>query len=264
MRVYIPSQGRAGTFGNMRTTADSIKKATFVVPPNETERYARQLVGKGHYEILACPEQGIAKTRLWIGQLAAKRKESTFLMVDDDLSFFVRKAHDDYHLQLANGVDITYMLAWTELQFKDPKVAHVSVSVRQGNNTGPMGSELNAVVRNTRTLRYLAYRTETFLSMKHGRVPVMEDFDVNLQLLRAGFDNVASYWYVQDQHGTGAAGGCSSYRSLAVHNAAAEQLAELHKPFVKVRLKENKTGPIELRSRKEVTIYWKKARESAQ
>lgn len=246
-------------------TVDYIKEATFVVPPAEIDIYTRRLAQlEGKFNVVACNMEGIAKTRRWIGKYADIKGESTFLMLDDDLSFFVRKSDEVYNLQISVDKDIKEMLKWTADQFKDKTVAHVSMSVRQGNNTGPVGSVANTTRRNTRTLRYLAYRTDQFLAMKHNRVPVMEDFDVNLQLLRAGYDNILSYYWSQDQAASGMPGGCSSYRSLGVHNAAAEMLAQLHAPFVVLRDKVNKSGPVEFRNRREVTIYWQKARASAQ
>lgn len=270
MRVYIPSQGRASQLTRKKMTTDYIMEATFVVPRNEEQAYTRALdqVAKrkrdgSAYRVEPCPEQGIANVRHWIGRHAAQDNMKNFLMIDDDLTFFTRKSVTDFHLRDITPTEVGDMLAWTARQF-DQGTAHVSISVRQGNNQGPLGGPADATRRNTRTLRYLAYATEPFLAMKHGRVLVMEDFDVNLQLLRAGYDNVVSFYWCQNQAATGMPGGCSSYRSLAAHNAAAEKLAELHKPFVKLREKENKTGPAEMRNRREVTIYWQKARGSAE
>jgi len=244
-----------------------IGEATYIVPPEEVERYKRQLGDK--YEVLPCTEEGIAKTRHWIGRLAKKRGEAKFCMMDDDLNFAVRKSVETYNLRPCTPVDIKAMLTWIEDNLT--KYAHVSVSPRANNAGVPRmksGTVETLVMENKRTLRVLAYRTDEFLSVKHGRVPVMEDFDVNLQLLRSGRPNLLSYHWANDQRETGSLGGCFSYRTLEAHNAAARKLVELHAPFVELREKINKAAMTKaaesLRTRLEVTIQWNKAFESSQ
>jgi hypothetical protein len=268
MKIYIPSRGRAGVITQRQSTVSFVTRATFVVPPDEEERYGRVLrnASKDEVDVLACPEEGIAAVRRWIGEHAAKHKLDRFLMLDDDLLFCVRKSETAFNLRPADKLDVAYMLEWTDKMLDS--YAHVSVSPRQANNVMPDGSVETAVKYNKRTIRYLAYQTEPFLKMKHGRVPVMEDFDVNLQLLRAGHQNIVSYWWAQDQRETGSAGGCSIYRNPENHDAAARKLAELHAPFVTLRKKVNKAGVSKhaqsMKERTEVTIYWEKAYKSSQ
>jgi hypothetical protein len=137
------------------------------------------------------------------------------------------------------------------------KYAHVSISAREGNNRMEV-----PFVTCSRPLRAMAFRRKEFLQCEHGRVDVMEDFDVTLQLLRKGYQNMVITAYANDQRMTQMAGGCSDYRTHAVHEASAKKLAKLHPEFVKLRTKENKTGG-EFAKRTEVTISWKAAYESA-
>lgn len=265
MRVYIPSMGRAGNIGRVQTTADFIKDAVYVVPKNEVVQYTIALDKMGgSYRIEGCSEKGIAAVRHWIGKCAKDHRESKFCMMDDDLMFAVRASANDWRLRKCDDRDMRAMLKWIENALEN--YAHASVSPRMVNSGSFKDgcSPTSGVEENKRTLRVLAYRTKEFLSVKHGRVPVMEDFDVNLQLLEKGHKNVLSYYWANDQRGTGEKGGCSSYRSLEAHNAAARKLHELHPEFVKLREKENKTGAAELRNRMEVTIQWGKAWESSQ
>jgi len=234
-------------------------RTVYVVPEAELEAYsswvetARNMSG---VTVVGCPERGIARTRHWIGELAAERGESKFAMMDDDLSeIHVRVAPDDWHLRPASEEEFDRMMKTVEYLLDE--YAHVGVSPREGNNRFGVGPE-PLVHECTRTLRFLCYRTADFLSVEHGRVEVMEDFDVNLQLLRSGRKNCDVKYWAQNQRGTGARGGCSTYRTHALHDACARRLAELHAPYVRLREKRNRSGG-EFGHRTEVTIQWRRA-----
>lgn len=256
--VYIPSMGRAGRKGKTAEslTADSL--VNYIVPPEEEETYRAGLMrsGLGWCGVIPCPHRGIAATRRFIGELAAVAGHSKFVMMDDDLQFYVRKSPEAFNLRYTSPHEVTGALDWLERALDQH--AHVSLSAREGNNRVGAGPPETLVAENTRTLRVLAYRTEEFLACEHGRVDVMEDFDVNLQLLRRGLSNAVSFHWAQGQKMTNEAGGCSTYRTHAVHEASARRLAELHPEFVRLRQKENKSGGA-FGHRTEVTISWKKA-----
>jgi hypothetical protein len=269
VRIYIPSAGRASRFDTVGTSLDMIDEAVLVVPEKEVEAYERavrrmlQNRPSRRYEVWGTVAQGISKVRHFIGLRAEAKGEAKFCMVDDDLIFSVRESPDGYRLRKAGLEDVTELFEWIEGALRDD-VAHSSVSIRMSNNAYPSG-DVNALTRyNKRTLRVLAYQTEPFLKMRHGRVMVMEDFDVNLQLLRAGHRNATTFWWAQDQRGTGSAGGCSTYRTREAHDASAQRLAELHPKFVKLRTKKTKTSSKELQERLEVTIQWEQAYQSSQ
>lgn len=257
MRLYIPSRSRwGGEILTLRHTRD----ATLVVPQEQYEQYRRSLYNKGMEEVLlvGCDSPNIGAKREWIGRLAAERGEDKFCMMDDDIyEFFWRKNTEVTNLVYPQSKREywTEMMAWLERALDAH--AHAAVSAREGNHFSGPGDVTSLAETNTRTLRVLAYRTEDFLSVEHQRVPVMEDMDVNLQLLRSGRSNVNSFWYSQGQRGTGAKGGCSDYRTEEVQDAAARRLAELHPGLVRLRTKKNVSGG--LRERTEVTVAWKKA-----
>jgi hypothetical protein len=264
MRIYVPSAGRAGNIGVIGTTLDFVSEAVLVVPGEEAEAYRRasQRYG-GKVSVTACAIKGIAGVRKFIGECAKHGREEKFCMMDDDLRFDVRVDSSSYKLQKATRDDVQRMTAWISAQLRDD-VAHASVSIRMANNAFPTG-DVDALTKfNKRTLRVLAYQTDKFLAMRHGRVTVMEDFDVNLQLLRGGYRNATTFWWSQDQRGTGTKGGCSTYRTLEAHNASARKLAELHPQFVKLRNKHTKTSSPEMRDRLEVSVQWEQAYRSSQ
>jgi hypothetical protein len=273
MPVFIPSMDRANSLFDKISTLKFIKdvpnEILVVVPPDQNDAYrlALNLHGRRDVVVLSCPEKGIAKTRHWIGLHCRKRKINKFAMFDDDLNFAVRKSAENNLLRPQEHKDVLEMLDWVDSALDE--YAHVGISPRDAAKTQRVETgDKPLTLLNKRTLRTLCYQTDAFLSVKHGRVQVMEDFDVNLQLIRSGRPNIQTYWWTNDQRQTGSPGGCASYRSHEVHEESAIKLAELHAPFVTLRTKINKGQVIKsaaaFRERKEVTIYWEKAYASTQ
>lgn len=271
--IYIPSMDRASViFDGTSATLNHIKEVKnpifLVVPPDQQGRYNAACFNRSRQEVqvITCPEKGIAKTRHWIGKTAQKQGYAKFAMFDDDLNFSVRAGENDCLLRKQEHEDIVAMLAWIDSALD--KYAHASVSPRDAAKTQSVASGAAPLtLLNKRLLRILCYQTEAFLGCKHGRVEVMEDFDVTLQLIRKGLWNIQTYWWANDQRQTNSPGGCSSYRSHEVHEASAKKLAELHSPYVELVQKENKGGVVKsaeaFRKRTEVRIAWEKAAKDA-
>lgn len=263
--IYIPSSGRASAAAILAGPLADIDveafKVTFVVPTGEFTNYTKALLEAGSYRnnVIDCPARGIAETRKWIGEYASHEGHSKFLMLDDDIRFLVRRSPEDWRLRGTKGDEFGELLQRIEEELEIH--AHVGVSAREGNNRAGVGGPELANI-NTRTLRALAYRTDEFLAMEHGRVEVMEDFDVNLQLLRHGYTNCSLHYWAQGQKMTNAPGGCSQYRDHEVQHRSAHRLTdELHPGFARTRTKKNKTDAEGFGERTEVTVYWKKAFE---
>lgn len=258
--IYIPSRGRTDKIATGPLKWLPVHRHTdvhFVVLHDEKTRYERALRNAGFdaVQVLACPYDRIAPTRLCIGYHARAADQSTFLAIDDDINLVVRRTDDTHKLIPATRTDAEQMLTWVEDELT--RSEHVSISPRQANHQAGAGPA-PVVQYNVRTLRFLAYQTAAFLAVKHGRVEVMEDFDVNLQILRRGGRNALAHYWAQDQRMTGTEGGCSTYRTHAVQEAAARKLAELHPDFVKLVEKVNKGGGA-FGTRMDVNIAWKKA-----
>lgn len=264
--IYIPSMGRAEDIPYQSPMLDMTQevidagyRVNYVVPPDEAERYREILAPWENTQVLECPESGIAKTRLWIGQHAGILGMPRFLMLDDDIRFLVRRSEETWQLRGTEGDEVVQCLQFVERMLGEGGFSHVGISAREGNNRFGEGGPDDLLNQNTRTLRALAYRTEDFLDMRHGRVEVMEDFDVNLQLLEASKPNCCVGYWAQGQKMTNAPGGCSTYRSHEVHERSAHRLAELHPGLVSLREKHNKTDSEGFGTRTEVTIQWKRA-----
>ena len=262
MRIFIPTLARAKapkkTVAHIPSNWRSL--TSLVCHVDEEEDYAPVAVKHG-VNLLALDVKGIAKTRQEIGLYCAQQGVSSFMMLDDDLEFYIRRLQheetdDWWKLSAPTDQEIDRLFCLIEEDLLEH--AHVGVSGREGNNR-----VRDSWVLDTRYIRLLAFQTEAFNACEHGRVKVMEDFDVALQLLRKGLSCKVWYEFAQGQAKTQAAGGCSTYRDHAMQTEAANRLAELHPDFVRTRLKENKTDRDGFGPRTEVTIQWKKARRSA-
>lgn len=252
MKIYIPSRGRAAlcrTWQGLPPTWQA--HAVHVVPTSEADAYRAQSL-----PIAPCPVPGIGATRQWIcDRHNINRDGASILMLDDDLEFFSRRRDDKTKLVKATTQSITRMLETVdEVSRVHP---HGGIATREGANRN-----VERWLMDERCLRALFYNVATLRahSVRFDRLPVMEDFDVALQLLRLGFHSCKVNLWAQDQPGSNTAGGCSEYRTAAVQAQGAMGLAALHPKFVTVVDKEPlKSGGWSGQPRKDVRISWKAA-----
>jgi hypothetical protein len=266
--LYIPSHARATPenvrMGPFPRIPRELRIHThFVVPHGQMEDYDAVLRGMNFptFSVVETPPhvRGIGPTRHWIGLDALSRGDNKFVMMDDDIDFLVRKSPEDWRLTGQTEEDTLQM--FNEMEHWLDQYASVGISSREGNNRAGVGRprDPNMVAVATRVMRMFGCRTRDWLEMEHGRVEVMEDFDLQLQLLRAGRGNCCLFYYANGQKMTSMAGGCSTYRTHELHEASAVRLAELHPGLVRLREKANKTDREGFGTRKEVTISWKRA-----
>lgn len=258
IQILIPSRSRPRTMSTPFQIPEKYRADTFVYVAVEQ---------KADYRT-ANPELNI-KSVSTLGDLLGKKLElmsrdsdaELVMLCDDDFVFFRRIDPFEPQLRKMEDDDWDDMMEQIEGLFAaNANLYGVGISMRQGNNRlEPEGNS------NTRLNGCIIYRRSMFLdeSIEHDRLNPMNDFDVNLQLLRSGLDNHLISEFCYNQGGTNAPGGSSDYRTLETQAASAHKLAELHPGFVNIRNKVNKTGPVELRERTEVTVFWKKARQSA-
>lgn len=250
MRIYIPSYQRAG----QPLTTERLPSGMdvwLVTVPEEEKAYRKRW-----HNVLACPHRGIGRTRQWIiDQHDTEALGNGLLMLDDDLRFASRRADDPTKFLQATENEIRYAL-W-DIRERLESYAHVALATREGGNRNT-----EEYLEDTRTLRALAYDVTVLRrhDIRFDRVRYMEDFDVSLQLLEHGYGNLVVNYLVQDQRGSGAAGGCSAEgRSIAAQSAAAVALWELHPDVVKVVRKQTKHA-WGGQTRYDVQIQWKKAK----
>jgi hypothetical protein len=204
---------------------------------------------------------GISRTREWIlTQLSIKTGEKHVLMLDDDMDFCYRPNMADPALETIKDLEcFEAMFALLEQWLREGFV-HIGLAARQGSNHF-LGPETYRNI--TRMMNCYAYDTNALkeLKVEMGRIPVMEDFDLTLQLLRKGYPNRVAYNYVWNQRGSGAEGGCSSYRTPELQMNAAKQLQEYHPDYVTLVTKTTGSVWKNMEEREDVIIQWAKAYE---
>lgn len=252
MEVVIPTCGRADYQPTLAALTKAGVSATLVVQAQEEDIYSRRYP---HTPIVVLPPaiQTIAVTRQWILDTAAHR---VVVMCDDDLTFYHRRSDDPTKLRDISPPELRD--AFTALErriLESHTVALTGFAAREGanRNTGD-------ILRNTRIMRVSAYDTAVLRDedIRFDDVDLMEDFHVAVSLLRRGYENEVLNWVAHNQKSSGAAGGCSTYRTIERHNAAALRLQALHPRVVSVTEKQTKTA-WGGQPRLDVTVQWKKA-----
>ena len=253
MQIFIPTYGRADRQHTFEHLPEKLKeRTTLVVQHREKDLYS------GYPHIVLPPRiKTISPTREYIFRHLVC-KSHKFIMLDDDLRFDYRRMDERGKFYVATEAQIIKLFEHIEEALND--YAHVGVLSREGGNR-----VLESTKECTRMMRVLAYRADVLWreNIKFDRLPLQEDFDVTLQLLRKGYKNLVLCEWVNGQGTSGAKGGCSHFRTMEMHNANVLKLAKLHSPFVKVVEKETK-GAWGGGKRLDVMVQWKKAYESSQ
>lgn len=257
LQILIPSRSRPSTMVTPYKIPKKYREITTVFVAEEQLQEYRKHHSGGDYGFSI---KSVSNLNDLLGQklflMTQDAKSEYVLLCDDDFTFFKRKQADMPQLVAMEDHDWDILFHEVNKLFTDDsRLYGVGISMRQGNNRLlPEGN------RNTRLNGCIIYKRDIFLAAEHDRVNPMNDFDVNLQLLRQGYNNHLISQYCYNQPGTQSPGGSSDYRTEETQAKAAHRLAELHPGFVSIRKKQNKTGG--LRERTEVTVQWKKARES--
>jgi hypothetical protein len=273
MLIAIPTRGRS-TYKSqvtVRNFIDMKSKRDFVlcipaIPKLEGMSYRNKTIAElenrdVNHSVAYVPAEydGISHTRRWIlTELAAQHDERYVLMLDDDMDFCYRPdMNKDDLITIKDPERFEAMFQMLEEWLKEGFV-HVGLAARQGSN------HVSEPYREaTRMMNAYAYDTYALrmLNVELGRIPVMEDFDLTLQLLRKGYPNRVSYQYVWNQRGSGAEGGCSIYRTPEMQMNAALQLQRYHPEYVTVVTKTAGSVWENMEERGDVVVQWQKAYE---
>lgn len=249
LTIFIPTYKRADKQETFKNLSEEIQEQTIlVVHPSEESLYSE-------YNYVVCPADTISKKRAWIIRNCPTKY---LIMLDDDLKFCKRKSEEGWKLKYIDGTDEVTELFNDVLLALKAGYAHVGISARMGNNR-----EESNVKENTRMFGFLAYNRDVILKeVILERVKFHEDFDITLQLLQKGYENLVFFYYAKDDaRGYNSEGGCSDERDLENHNESVKHFHSLNENFTRIRkLKSKHAG--ELSERLEITVYWKKAFES--
>ncbi|UOF83001.1 glucosyl transferase [Caudoviricetes sp.] len=252
IQIIIPTMGRATSQHTLRQIPESmLDTVTVVAPAAEKAEILNQNPG---VNFLAEPNDIVGKGIALKRQFIIEQFKGKIIMLDDDLTFFKREELTNSLIKMSDG-DYVSMITMVDSMLES--YAHGGISAREGNNRID-----DSIVYNTRLMRALAYNTKYLRdeNVRFDRIEFMSDFDVNLQMLRKGYENFNIYSYAQDQKGSNAEGGCATYRNVERHRKSAFRLKELHHDFVKVVQKSTKVGwGVMGTTRTDVNIQWKKA-----
>lgn len=248
LTIVIPSSGRSFDQVTLAQLT-GLEAVLLAVPQKEVKDYSNL------FDCLwPIPDKvkGISGTRKYLIESSPTK---FLLMLDDDMTFAARDDMSSPKLRSLQPGDpgITEMIAyWYEMCHK---YAHVGLSARQGNNR-----VFDPVTECSRMFNAYMYDVPRIKAAKPimGRLPVMEDFDLTLQLLRKGIPNAMIYKWCWNQSGSNKKGGCSQYRTNEMQTQAALKLKEYHPDFVRVVEKESKNWE-GMEKRTDVIVSWKKA-----
>ena len=253
-RLYIPTYDRVGKQLAFDSLPNKWKdKAILVVHPDE--------VHEG-YPTLSCPVQGtgIAPVREWIAQHG---QGTRYGVIDDDIEFLYTRKEDeegpsniklddnmfDSMINIFNDwMDMGYMHCGADASWNPP--------TRDKDH-----KECGRICGN---VFYDGERLPVD-DIDWTGLPIAEDYYVTLQLLTMGFPNMISYRARVNPNETQAKGGCSTFRSLEIHNESMRELQRRFPQFVKLREKIAKnSGEWSNKVKLAATISWKEAYKSSQ
>lgn len=258
MHLFIHTYGRPEKMATWNALTPSLqKKTTLVVQYRERDLYP------DYPSVWVLPEKikRLSPTRQHIldeAQDIAKSSRYICMMDDDILSFGWREYPHAIKLSVATPTQINRMFAQCE-RWMQQGIAHCGISPRGRNHTVS-----ESVVNNARLCQLLCYDLNVVHEhdFRMDRVTLMQDFDMTLQMLRAGYENRVLFRGCTNTRGSGGLGGCNTYRTPDMQSATAKKLQRLHPEFVKLRDKQS--GQYKDQMITDVTVQWKKAYASSQ
>lgn len=272
--IYIHSSGRfsptehktlkslsSGAYSKLSKSVAS--RVRLVLQESEVRNYGGVIDTFGvDYITLPGSIRTLSPTRQWLLENHPETVGKYITFLDDDLLFFSRREVDPTKFLMRGGGGVMLALRTLEERLTKAGYIHGGLLAREGGNRFLDGDKTCM-----RMMRALTYRYADVLKegARFDRVPSKQDFDMTLQLLRAGHPNLVIADFVQGQYNAGcsnAPGGCSVYRTADMNEKSSYELARLHPGFVKVVEKSSKTS-WGGESRVDVRVRWKKAYASA-
>lgn len=258
VQIFIPTRDRIKAQFTWDNLTPELQAHAWLVCPSE-ELSEHQSCSR---RAVARPPVRLAAVRQWIIECLANRGEPV-IMLDDDLSFFIRKEPSRHNLTPAPPSQLNALFERLDEYVYSGLYAHAGLSPRQFNNVHYPATEIHTTRMNAVHCVDPAILLRE--NIRYDSVDMMEDYHVTLSLFKLGYDNIVITDAAWDQNrGSGAPGGFAHYRTKDTQAAAAYRLAELHPDCVKVVIKEPKTGAGNAWAgpRTDVRVGWAKAFKS--
>lgn len=255
MKLIIHTAGRYGKSGTYDALPKKWQERCWIMVP-----YRERKLWEGWPRLWVLPPnvKRLSPTRQYIIDNARQHLQTDYIcMMDDDfINFGYRPDPKQWNLKVAKPHQVDILFKTMERWMKKDGIRHCGISSRVSNNRVEESWK-----ENTRMTQLLCYHLPTVMEndFRFDRVPCMQDFDMTLQMLRAGFKNRVLYRGCTNARGTNQEGGCATYRTPDMQSRTARKLAKLHPDFVRLREKRTKDWPEPVT---DVTIYWKKAAAS--
>lgn len=254
--VYIPTWRRP----DLQLTHRMLRAAgiAHVLCVRSDEVRLHSHLGSEHSSVLDLGQpSGIAETRASIVEAARAVGHTTLLMMDDDVTIHRRASISPFAAPRATVDETRHALATlTRWMREDESVGQVALGMLENANR-VLASEAEA----TRAIRVIGLATHRLAERGVGYRPdadLREDFDLTLQVLRAGLKVRVLYSYLQSHRGSNTKGGCETYRDRARNDASVHALVRLHPRYVQAVERRTRVawgGGARL----DVRIAWKRA-----
>ena len=222
MNIWIPTYQRLDKQKTFESIPEVLKDTTkLVVDDCEYKEHAAKYGKK--YVVASPPEiKGLSAKRQW---MLENTPDPYIFMIDDDITFGVRK---DGKLPKCTDNDFIDMFDLLESWLEEGFI-HVGISQRAFNHLEE--KQWTEIGRMCTTYAFNAPKVLA-TGARFDRIPLMQDFDMTLQLLELGFKNRITFDYCYGQTGSGTKGGCSAYRTGALMEETVKKLAALHPGIV--------------------------------
>jgi len=259
MKIFIPTKNRQDIQHTAKNLAEAGIEAIYVIDENDHPPVDPP------FEFVRIDCTGISNVRQAIINLSDDNK---ILMMDDDLSFFVRDSLESESLRLAKPFEIADMIQWLDVALNE--YAHASISARTQNFQCTYRlQKANAFTLET-VRPYRIYGFDKSIvegeKLEFGaglKINVQDDFHITLELLELGYPNIVNFKYAHEQRGSNSRGGAATYRNIELLEKCAQNLKQRHPKVVKVVQKKtiNSWGGTLERPvfRTDVIIQWQKA-----
>lgn len=255
IQVRIPTKGRVGNQRTLKSLPIEFFEAydtALVCPVSEVESLRKSVPSVVSVIGTAAQNDGIRGTRNFILESAAE-EGAIVLMLDDDIRGWCGRVmyHTKARYGRVFGEDVMKNFKEFFEHFSLMNSVHASFGNRLFANNrdgiGRPGLMRTAIAINAPRVVELGVRY---------RLPVMEDLDVQLQLLKLGqepFEFNRMVW--DDGLSQMSAGGCSTFLDTKLQQACAEDLARFHPGLVSVTHRKDGWPTVK--------VAWKRALHSA-